>query len=54
MTSHTKVQVRSAKYVSREDNKIPESLSKDGLLMTRGHLTYMEYSKGDTFREVSH
>ena len=41
-------------HVYREYNMRADSLSKDGLLMTRGHLTYMEYSKGDTFREVSH
>ena len=41
-------------HVYREYNRRADSLSKDGLLLAPGHLTYMEYCKGDTFREVSH
>ena len=39
-------------HVYREYNMRADSLFKDGLLMAPGHLTFMEYCKGDTFREV--
>ena len=39
-------------HVYREYNMRADSLSKDGLLMAPSHLSFMEYCKGDIFREV--
>ena len=39
-------------HVYREYNMRVDSLSKDGLLMAPGHLSFSEYCKGDIYREV--
>ena len=38
-------------HVYREYNMSSDSLSKDGLLMALGHLSFTEYCKGDIYRE---
>ena len=40
-------------HVYREYNMRADSLSKDGLLMAPGHLTFTEFCKGDIYGEVN-
>ena len=40
-------------HVYREHNKMVDSLSKEGLNMVSGHVTFIEICEGEIFREVA-
>ena len=41
------------KHVYREHNEREDSLSKEGLKMSLGHLTFIEFSKGEVSGELA-